>query len=502
MTGVVTAIAAASLSQISLQAHIPRMRLLTVNLHTVREFMHPDLEGSSAYITGPDNEVFVAAFTTLLTALVPQLDRLGCHLSLAAPHSSIGTMEEDVFWELWQFLAASCFAFMDAISTWPGMVSAAQHDSIHTLYSIVSSLLAWLLAISRSSAWLSMQPLHGLESRNRQLMHMLALAVTFLDILFTVSPVVTLHHLSSAHPLYVPTLCCIASEQLTLRPLLALQAGTASASASATTYRQSHTVPFFGPFALNYFCFKLTSLINHVSMCCINTGCSKLSSLITDASVIQFVKGNLALPRETSSQAQILDTTSAVCLRTLLSYPTQPASEDDIVWNHNSLNAAGLNLCINPFRNKRCLEIDARVLHALSLIGADGNILLLEACYECQFLIAYAWVHADRLYLAPEAAATMMVSSMVGLSKHCLSTGLQLMTNAREVRIATVGQHTTGLQKSGPVGLHDIASNPSGVDSPAPVPAGRQQVCQLAHLVSTFRLQGFGGTLHSMSCEW
>lgn len=107
---------------------------------------------------------FVADFTSLLTALVQQLDRLGSRLSFAVP-STIGTAEEDVFWSLWVFLVAACSAFDEATEKGPDLYSHEQQAFYGPLYFAFNSLMSWLLSISRSPAWVLMQARHGKHSR-------------------------------------------------------------------------------------------------------------------------------------------------------------------------------------------------------------------------------------------------------------------------------------------------------------------------------------------------
>lgn len=109
--------------------------------------------------------LFVQDFTTLLTALVPKLDRLGSRLSVLE-ESSIRPVADHVFWELWCCLAYSCSAFNTAsvviAEPWPTL-----GDTLFTsLRTALMSVMTWLESVSHTKAWQLMKVQHGVSARN------------------------------------------------------------------------------------------------------------------------------------------------------------------------------------------------------------------------------------------------------------------------------------------------------------------------------------------------
>lgn len=78
----------------------------------------------------PARHLMVADFLALLTALVPQLDRLGSMLN-SATACSIGCFEEGVFWDLWNVLTISNYAFSAAYEVWPNFLFQSGAAPVH-----------------------------------------------------------------------------------------------------------------------------------------------------------------------------------------------------------------------------------------------------------------------------------------------------------------------------------------------------------------------------------
>lgn len=201
----------------------PPAHLWAFNEH-MRE-LHSNLDRASSS-RGDDAEVpqagaqaehalFVTDLTHLLTALLPHLHTFSMRLSLpASSGSSIGTSEEELFWELWCFLRAGCTAFSSTAEVWPTLWPKDQRPFHAPLIAAFHAVLVWLLQFSRSSAWLAMTPKHGLASRNHELIMVLMQPIACLSHMHHAQPRSSLLAQLQALPCsFFPLVCCIATEQ-------------------------------------------------------------------------------------------------------------------------------------------------------------------------------------------------------------------------------------------------------------------------------------------------
>lgn len=156
MEGLAAALTPSSLhGPSSLQTALSRMQLLFQQmLATWRRDPTPSPSEAQSSIRR-ELILFVMDFTALLHTLVPLLDRLGSRLNQTAG-SSVGTTEERVFWECWNFMSISCDAFLSAHRTCPGFWTAQRQPLYHALFTANSAFLEWLLSFSRSPTWLLM----------------------------------------------------------------------------------------------------------------------------------------------------------------------------------------------------------------------------------------------------------------------------------------------------------------------------------------------------------
>ncbi|MEW5319223.1 MAG: hypothetical protein WDW38_010388 [Sanguina aurantia] len=353
MVDIIAAMAASSLPDAdSLRAHLPPMRALRsrwLETATSMPLFPPEVYAASL----PEQALLVTAFTSLLTALVPQLGRLGRRLSSPPPSSSsIGTPEEEVFWELWGFLVAACSAYGTAVDHTPTLLpeetpptavdhtptllpegpsptavghpptllpeetppTAVDHTPIslpegspppplHSpLHDALTAMLAWLLPFSRSPAWRAMRQEHGLQRRNVELLIVLAQPVKCLYNLGLLEGTLLADHMGLLPPGLLLLVCCILSEQFGTAPPVVEQPQPAWArSQQATNYTQSrHTADYRHPVTLHLLLDSLSKAVANLAAAHARAGGSKgtLCSLMTSPAVLQLLKDILILPPE------------------------------------------------------------------------------------------------------------------------------------------------------------------------------------------------------------
>lgn len=168
--------------------------------------------------------LLVTDFTDLLNAMVPILERLGSQLQHASGRSSRhSTSEEQVFWELWSFLAISSDSFQTAYESCPGFWAGEDLLLYHALYAAFYSFFLWLLPFSRSPAWTLVRRQRGHQSRNGVLAVVLAQPLMCLCLASRSTPAYVIRHFASLQPNLLPLLCCITTEQFgTMPPLFNL----------------------------------------------------------------------------------------------------------------------------------------------------------------------------------------------------------------------------------------------------------------------------------------
>lgn len=521
MTDVVTAIAATSSHNSSQHAHITRMQSLRASL--LKAICHPlhHPPEQSALTIRTEHELFITDVVLLMTALEPQLDRLGRILSLVGTSSSIGTAGETVFWELWKLLVAGCEALEIVADQWPTL-SQDQQPSNMPLHNAFDAILAWLLLMSRSSAWLAMQPRHGCRCRNADLLTILLQPTRCLAHLTVGTPAVATSHLSFFPPNLLSVLCCIFSEQFSHSPLVAPPAtqspppcaGVRAADRRATMYRQGLLTPF-RPCFLHHFCYRVTSVMNNMLAIRACGGSTEtIFRLLTAPAVVHFLKGNFLLPCETPSSAPDLIPYSTPVLHTILSLILQTSQKNtgpmlsiqDRVANRD---AAGLPVHLNPFLSQQALETDSRLLHVCSTHPVNGSAYIWRGLCGIRVQTLRIWLLAGRLYPAPEAAVACMIKSAVGLAKHIALYGLHVVqqemqagpANNRHPRqlVAAVHGRQQQLHQQQEQQQHPQhgAAQPRVFGLPEPIDSeGLIQLRCLLLLTSNFEMSSIGGSFH------
>lgn len=473
MTDAVASLGFASLSHAAAQAKLTSMRGIRTSWFSVSATQPCSVATAPRKLQQEHNQL-LTAFTQLLVVLVPQLDRLGTQLNCESA-CIIGTVEEELFWELWSFLAAASLSFRTAVyimtDSWP----VEQQPSKAELFNALQDLLIWVLSMSRSPAWRLMQPQHGRKHRNRELVVILSsLTKCILNIKSAPdfgNPFL-MQHLS---PSFIPILCCIVSEQFVQCRLLVPQLQETSRSC-ATTYGLRLGTPaeacrycnYSFPYQLYPFMSDMVRLLSLFISNDPETGVSCFPFL-TSPAVIQLLKTIVLLPEEPPPATQLnLSRYCMFCLEVLLKQVNlEPASEQlreqpSILQAAAIQHANSIPLRLTPFVSVSDLETDARLLQFLSRhINEDKSML--TTCYHLQAIIASNWFDFGLSGLTTVAAATtadpqataagadparaaavandIIFRSIVALAKHSMLHGLRFMRHHNPAQMGTGHTH-------------------------------------------------------------
>ncbi|MEW5318477.1 MAG: hypothetical protein WDW38_009697 [Sanguina aurantia] len=436
MFGAVAAIGDSSLSDSSLQSHFaPMLNLrkrfleLCVTIHYRRLDAPPT---DAAQYT-----LLITSFTSLLTSLVPQLERLGTRLNSATATRSGGGVVESVFWELWAFLRDSSYAF-DVATTHMGSTSLPDDKQpfYTSLYPAVVPLLTWLLVMSRSPAWTSMVKKHGRPCRDRELLIILAVPTLCLRDLGCMPALAKPSHLSSLPPTLIPLLCCIVTEQFFSLPPVVPRAVATAAGVTATTYALGLDSFFPAELSLSDLLTLLTWSIANFRDPGTDTPFSARRSFLTAPAVLQMLKAVLTLPPSSlraepelvHCSLESLHNLLLTCVHTDPAPTVAPLCAVDRVRNSDDV---GLPLHLNAILSAPALETDRRLLHALSQ-AMHGDAALIRSQLPVQMMVVRGWMAAGRLYDAPPEALSLMASSVVGLAKQCTAYALSLLKRQQQ----------------------------------------------------------------------
>ncbi|MEW5317250.1 MAG: hypothetical protein WDW38_008564 [Sanguina aurantia] len=439
MTEAVTAIANLTLPCPSLGSHLPHMRLLHPEL-----FEASNLVGATATTasqrTLSQYPLFVGDFTALLNVLVPQLDRFGARLS-SATASSIGTMEEEMFWELWCFLSASSYAFETASDQLPTQWHTCPQPFHASLSSAFHSLLTWLLSVSRSPAWLGMRAQHGMAHRNRELLCILRQPTKYLFHLTMTDFPIAVDILQGLPPSWVPQLCCIVSEQFgtglpfTPQPLQAASTALASTYAQApATVAETRTVGYKTTHAecVGAFLLTLVMLLKQAERAVTTAGGDGQRCCITDPAVTQLLKSLPLFPKLTLQTGPPLVDCCVTTLGKLLTLSDQAA-------NHPNISPTGAQsssvprpplgqAADRPMHQDESfmrdpLETDLKLLRALTA-HMEASPSSFAACYAVQGHILGGWM--AQLSCTESEQGLVPAHTVEGLAKGAVELAKQL----------------------------------------------------------------------------
>lgn len=457
---------------------------------------------------------FVRDFTSLLTFLTPQLQRLGSRLSIVGPSiaaSSIGTAEEEVFWELWKCLFLGCYAFDLAQDSCSDLSVIGEQSFYPSLYAAFHDLLHCLLFVSRTPAWMAMRRQHGLHERNREMVIILAQPLNcLLEITCNTSMPILFSHLSYFPPAVLPLLCCIVSQQLPdLTPTIS-HAGK-KAGATATSYNQDHSdmcVPSF----LHQFLDIQTKVIANFACIDENTGRSGKLCFITDQAVIDYLTRVLILPQTAAYLQPGLVLRTLNCLHLLLDLTDADKSIKDTL-PFASLNAStaqqdvlGLNKHLLSGISMQALGRDVRLLHALSA-HRDADEALTTASYAVQVIIFRNWMLAYSQNPIPSEIQCVMSKSVVGLVKMCTAQGLRMM---HKLQLKVKHENACSLEQQ--IGERQRAQQHAELDDARPASvqqqrsevsarAIRKSIRSIMFLTTNFVIEKPHPTPSSTSCE-
>lgn len=455
-------ISATTLPNPSLAPQLHRMRALNTKIFARTSSSLPQQQ-QPRITAEADLESWIDSLTHLLTVIVPQLERLGTRLNSSVA-SSIGTTEEEVFWQLWQFLVAGCSASETAFVQQSAIVPLWMQSLHSSLYIGFHPLLAWLLSMSRTSAWQAMLHKDGKVQRNQELVIILTQpARCFMSISMLPLPNL-ISHFTPLPPTLMPLLCCIVTEQFCNAPLLITHTQPSDSGQVATSYMHSIVGKTLVCIPVHELMVMLAQSVTRLLIADDSKNTAPLSFL-THPAVIHCFKAISMLPGQARPAGSELLSTSILCLHSLLNisvFNTQlsggkPLSVTDQTTNSDTL---GLPLHLNPFLSSKSLEADVLLLHTLS-ISMDSNATPLSVRYmaDIQGMVLSSWCIAGKLYPAPAAAVATMTRSVVGLAKHCTSYGLQLQLEHKTRQLNYVaGSQLTLFSKDSVYGYRSLLS--------------------------------------------
>lgn len=438
---IVDAIAGVPLPHSSLHALIPLLIKLRPTLIEISGAF-PPVSHAEDPLMQTAHAHLVIDFAAYLNKLVPQLDRLASTAATASPGS--GTVEENVFWNLWMSLTCVCMGF----GRWPVLWEYGRRQFHPPMFDAFYSLLKWLLKVTRCHAWLCMKREHGLLDRNHAMYLILSAPMQYVGEL-SITPLANVTaSMSSLPPEFIPLLCCIASEHFGNVPSLvsgeALQ-GRLGAVYSNTLHlaytdpRHEHIRSFYSNMSKT-----ISSFVSRDSS--IRKGMGIELPFLESPSVIQAMKVMLLFPGNLRSVRNDM----MYCLQTVLfhnipGHNTSLATSTSTSDNEANRDARGLPWHLNPLLSKRVLETDVRLLHALGIDhvsngdttsevkdhekSLETEIIMLR--YRIQALVVKAWVHLGESHPATLEALKVMADCMVGIARRCTSDSLVLMQGAQ-----------------------------------------------------------------------
>lgn len=371
---------------------------------------------------------FSNSFSTLLTALAAPLEKHGRILTSASTHCIVA--DKDLFWLLWKTLSYSGLAFHTVHITCKHLSNAELVSAFEPLYQVFPTLLAWLLAITRSMAWVSNSTAHGISIRQQDLIFMLGVPVHCIAILSILSLGQSTDKFRSILSDIFPLLCSILSEQYsTTFPLLPLHSSSERICATANLHRMITTK--CGPSVLYTLFDKVTSaLLNLAYVRIVNQ--AEDMSFLASPTVLSFLKDSLLfvgelrdrLPHDTHAlraNAMWL----CVHLHTELTQAKAAPFSPSLVQNQAaSKNVEGQFADATLQRNRHGVETDLRLLDILDVEGftspdlASRRLLL-------QGRILQDWICLSMLRSVDQNTLARIASGVMRIAKQCMFYGWQ-----------------------------------------------------------------------------
>lgn len=441
MSDAVKKVSRVSLPNLLLQDHILPLRTLHSTFLSLSESLSLEQRGSHPH-TETDTTELITAMSTFMKSLVLQLGKLGSRIN-SSKAGPIRDVENEVFWDLWSFLVAACSVLKLTGDKWPHLWPLGKNPYDASLFDAFSVLLAWLLPMTRGSAWTSMKQADGRRRKNDDLLLILSQPLScFAAICTSPIPIMTIR-IKSSSATFFRTMCCIISKQFTYVPVV-VGIQTPQLLAPSMSYLKACSATILGEISSSNLDTHITleyllSIFSTIIKCLMqpNRGlhlCKHLSSF-KDPAVLHLLKAVVIMLSDTppAAQAHNLVMISISALLDLLSFsiPKLPdvAAYDWTYAHEQVLMKAGLPLDLNPTRYK-ISETDSMLLEALNIhMNRDQESLV--SFYSLQELVVKSWELAVRRRLSSAwlqhscPGAFPMTSSVVGLGKQCILHGMQ-----------------------------------------------------------------------------
>lgn len=433
ITGLVTAS-----SDIAFRTHAPLMQQLRTKLYGLRLAAPPASSGAGNH---SEHATFTKVFTALLTALVPQFERLGPTMSPTAA-SGIESTEEEIFWELWMCLVEGCHAFKAVSAVCPELLPQNKLRLYALFYTAAHALLTWLLPMTRRPAWRSAAQHRCLRCRDTQLLVVLTHSACCLMNLTRTSRDTMFVHLRLLPPSFLPLLCCITSEQFGPPDLVFLQ--PTSAAAAPAAQNPTHTLTSSACSAPVHPHLLHTMVAHAINNMAANVESDEdliIMPFLIHPSVFQLLKVMILMPAgpQLPYHSQ-LASHSMSCLVDLLniSLMDQENHDDSLMCTQSAeteRDPLGLPLRLNPSVSGPALETDSRLLHVLGTrrqSNLSGGLEVMKICITIQRRILKSWLNACYYNPPREPALSVLAGSVIGLAQQCTAYGLLFMNATKQ----------------------------------------------------------------------
>lgn len=217
---------------------------------------------------------------------------------------------------------------------------------------------------------------------------------------------------------------------MTLKP--AIQGRSPSIDSRASRMRFQPLAPLDTLFM--YLIMSVTNLERHGA----SVGSSGSSFPLTAPAVVHFIKSVLLLPKGARlSDRDLFQRHSVPVLQDLLYLTTTQESPFSPSTSHPTfdamanIDASGLPMHMNPCVSAQSLQVDVRVLHAMSLQMKEEPAMG-SSCLGVQALLLQSWVTACSQHPPDAAVFAVMATSVVGLMHQCARQALHLMRRSEQ----------------------------------------------------------------------
>lgn len=470
ITKAVSAYAHTPISRPFLLSQIPYLRACHAALHVPLEMLEPFMMKGEDL--AQEHSIFIGSFADLLTALLPQIERVGIALSARRTEALRNMMEC-----LWLLLYDCCWAY----SNWPDTIPERSELDTTRLHSACAKLMAWVVQFTHSPViW---DAVTGIDVRAYTLAVVVRAPLKCFVIIGLLPPSALFNRMCSLAPDFVSNLCCIVSEQLCkFVPIQSMEGANPPPGPNHTHSRhgvlQGQCPMPIGVLVTTQIFYPLLRSI----YMCVNAS-DALSSRRLDpvmaAPAIAHLLKMLVIshpPTEplAGSDMESLEIFNAMALTCLLTLEQCVPVSEHLSVHLAVLQEVGLGVPSNASCPSQIASIraDRQLLHML-LSRKARDALFHVVQNKVMMLIMQAWLVREGAGESPAQSQAWLTRVVCGLGRialQCMSHSLRWMQNMcteRQARLVPsvtvdsdqVAQHSFGWQQQTP--SHDEAHGPS-----------------------------------------